>query len=83
MRQIQIPSLGLPKRDPYKRIPFRKAKTGEFEFASFSKIVFNFAEVHLGVVSTDFTLVFFKPLLLDQNCSEKLRNPTGDAFFDV
>ena len=43
----------------------------------------DFAEVDLGVASSDFTLVFFKPLLLDQNCSEKLRLLSERAFFDV
>ena len=53
------------------------------EFCPFAKKVFDFAEVDLGVASSDFTLVFFKPLLLDQNCSEKLRLLSERAFFDV
>ena len=60
-----------------------RAKVGNFEFCSIFKKVFDFAEVDLGVPSSDFTLVFFKPLLLDLNCSEKLRLLSENAFFDV
>ena len=53
------------------------------EFDPFCKKVFDFEKDDLRVASSDFTLFFFKPTLLDLNCSEKFNLRSENAISGV